>query len=92
MSRSLKKGIFVAPKLLKKVQKMKAGDKTVVKTWARSSTITPEMVGFTFGVHNGREHIPVHATEDMVGHKLGEFSPTRTFRGHGGKMAKNDKK
>jgi small subunit ribosomal protein S19 len=90
MSRSLKKGIFADPKLLKKVQNMKPGDKKVIKTWSRSSTIVPEMVGFTFGVHNGREHIPVFVTEDMVGHKLGEFSPTRTFRGHGGKMAKNE--
>lgn len=89
MSRSLKKGIFADPKLLKKVQNLKPGDKKVIKTWSRSSTITPEMVGFTFGVHNGREHIPVYVTEDMVGHKLGEFSPTRTFRGHGGKMAKD---
>lgn len=88
MSRSLKKGIFVDEKLLKKVKDLKPGDKKVIKTWSRSSTIVPEMVGFTFGVHNGREHIPVFVTEDMVGHKLGEFSPTRTFRGHGGKMAK----
>lgn len=88
MSRSLKKGIFVHPSILKKIDKMKAGDKKVIKTWSRSSTIIPEMVGFTFGVHNGREHIPVFVTEDMVGHKLGEFSPTKTFRGHSGKMAK----
>ena len=86
MSRSVKKGIFVDPKLLKKIGKLKVGDKTVIKTWSRASTITPEMVGYTFGVHNGREHIPVFVTEDMVGHKLGEFSPTRKFIRHGGKM------
>lgn len=89
MARSLKKGPFVDPKLLKKVQKLKQGDPTVIKTWARSSTITPEMVGFKFGVHNGREHILVTVVEDMVGHKLGEFSPTRKFVIHGGKMAKS---
>ena len=89
MTRSLKKGPFVDPKLLKKVKKMKAGEKTVIKTWSRSSTITPEMVGFTFGVHNGKDHIPVFITEDMVGHKLGEFSPTRKFSRHGGKMQRD---
>ena len=88
MSRSLKKGPYVDPKLLKKVSKLKTGDKSVIKTWARASTITPEMVGFTFGVHNGKEHIPVYISEDMVGHKLGEFSPTRKFTRHGGKMQK----
>ncbi len=67
---------------------MKQGDKTVIKTWSRAAIITPEMVGFTFGVHNGKNHIEVYVVEDMVGHKLGEFSPTRTFRSHGGKMAK----
>ncbi|MFH1509326.1 MAG: 30S ribosomal protein S19 [bacterium] len=88
MSRSLKKGPYVDEKLLKKISNLKADDKTVIKTWARSSTISPEMVGFTFGVHNGKEHTPVFVTEDMVGHKLGEFSPTRKFHGHGGRMAK----
>lgn len=87
MSRSLKKGPYVDAKLLKKVAKLKAGDsKTVIKTWARACTITPEMVGYTFGVHNGKDHISVFVTEDMVGHKLGEFSPTRKFVRHGGKM------
>ena len=85
MARSLKKGPYVDEKLLKKVRKLKPGDNTVIKTWSRACTITPEMVGFTFGVHNGKEHISVRATEDMVGHKLGEFAPTRIFRGHGGK-------
>ena len=88
MSRSLKKGPFVDPKLLKKVSKLRAGDRTIIKTWSRSSTIFPEMVGFRFGVHNGREHIPVMISEDMVGHKLGEFSPTRKFVRHGGKIQK----
>lgn len=86
MSRSLKKGPYVDEKLLKKVKKLKLGDKTVIKTWSRACTITPEMVGFIFGVHNGKEHIPVQATEDMVGHKLGEFAPTTKFARHGGKM------
>jgi len=86
MSRSLKKGPYVNEKLLKKIGKLKTGDKTVIKTWARSSTISPEMVGYTFGVHNGKDHISVFITEDMVGHKLGEFSPTRKFVRHGGKM------
>jgi len=86
MSRSLKKGPYVDPKLLKKIAKLKAGDKTVIKTWARASTIIPEMVGFTIGVHNGKEHISVFIIEDMVGHKLGEFAPTRKFTRHGGKM------
>ena len=88
MSRSLKKGPYVDEKLLKKISKLKSGDKTVVKTWARSSTISPKMVGFTFGVHNGKQHIDVFVTEDMVGHKLGEFSPTKKFTRHGGKMQK----
>lgn len=91
MSRSLKKGPFVDAKLMKKVEKLAAGEKTVIKTWARASTITPEMVGHTFAVHNGRQHMPVFVTENMVGHKLGEFSPTRKFRGHGGKLAKGKK-
>ncbi len=88
MSRSLKKGPYIDEKLLKKVQKLKAGDKTVIKTWARASTISPEMVGFTFGVHNGKIHIPVFITEDMVGHKLGEYASTRKFVRHGGKIQK----
>lgn len=93
MSRSLKKGPFVDEKLLIKVQKAeKSGDKKPIKTWARSCTIIPEMVGVTFAVHNGKEHIPVFAVEEMVGHKLGEFAPTRKFRSHGGKMAKEQAK
>ena len=75
-------------RLLKKAAKLKAGDKTVIKTWSRACTIVPEFIGFTFGVHNGRIHIPVLVTEDMVGHKLGEFSHTKTFRRHGGRMQK----
>ena len=86
MSRSIKKGPYVDEKLLKKIGKLKAGDKTVIKTWARASTIVPEMIGYTFGVHNGRVHIPVLVTEDMIGHKLGEFSHTRKFVRHGGRM------
>lgn len=88
MSRSLKKGPFVDPKLMKKVKALKQGDRTVIKTWSRSSTVYPEMVGFRFGVHNGREHIEVLVSEDMVGHKLGEFAPTRKFVRHGGKIQK----
>ena len=88
MSRSLKKGPYCDPKLLAKVKALGAGSRTVIKTWARSSTIFPEMVGFTFGVHNGKVHTPVAVNEEMVGHKLGEFAPTRKFRSHGGKMAK----
>ncbi|MDD4994991.1 MAG: 30S ribosomal protein S19 [Patescibacteria group bacterium] len=88
MSRSLKKGPYVDERLLAKVAKLKPGDKTVIKTWARAATITPEMVGFIFGVHNGKIHLPVLATENMVGHKLGEFAPTRKFIRHGGKMQK----
>lgn len=90
MARSLKKGPFVHPSLLKKIAKSKPGE-SVIKTWARSSTIIPQMVGFKFGVHNGKDHIEVLITEDMVGHKLGEFSPTRKFVSHGGKMAKGQK-
>ena len=86
MPRSLKKGPYVDEKLLKKIRKLKKGDKTVIKTWRRSCTITPEMVGFTFGVYNGKEHVPVYVTEEMVGHKLGEFAPTTKFLRHGGKM------
>ncbi|MBL7053085.1 MAG: 30S ribosomal protein S19 [Candidatus Portnoybacteria bacterium] len=92
MSRSLKKGPYVDPKVLKKVKNLKSGDKTVIKTWSRACTITPEMIGFTFGVHNGKDHISVFITEDMVGHKLGEFSPTRKFTRHGGKMQKEQEK
>ena len=88
MSRSLKKGPVVDPKLLEKISKLRPGDKTVVKTWSRASQVTPEMVGFTIGVHNGRQHLPVTIVENMVGHKLGEFSPTRKFVRHGGKMQK----
>lgn len=83
MGRSIKKGPYVDEKLLKKVQKMEAsGQKTMIKTWARSCTIIPEMVGYTFAVHNGRKHLPVYITENMVGHKLGEFAHTRVFKGH----------
>ena len=90
MSRSLKKGPFVEPKLLARVQKMnETGEKTVLKTWSRSSTIFPDFVGHTFAVHDGRKHVPVYVTEDMVGHKLGEFAPTRTFRGHSGSKTSN---
>lgn len=85
MSRSLKKGPYIEKGLLKKVQEMnKTGKKSVIKTWSRSSTIFPDMVGHTIAVHDGRKHVPVYCTEDMVGHKLGEFAPTRTFRGHAG--------
>ena len=85
MSRSIKKGPFVQPVLLKRVQEMnKAGEKRILKTWSRSSTIFPDFVGHTFAVHDGRKHVPVYVTEDMVGHKLGEFAPTRTFKGHAG--------
>lgn len=89
MSRSLKKGPFVDAKLLKKVNKLKPGSKDVIKTWARASTIIPEMVGFTFFVHNGKEFIPVKVNENMVGHKLGEFSPTTKFFRHGGRMQRD---
>lgn len=92
MGRSLKKGPYVDPKLLKKIAKLKAGDKTVIKTWSRDCTITPEMVGFTLGVHNGKIHIPVFVVENMVGYRLGEFSPTRKFISHGGRMAKEQEK
>ncbi len=89
MSRSLKKGPFVDPKLAKKVAALGAEDRTIIKTWARYSVISPEMVGRTIAVHNGRVHVPVFVTENMVGHRLGEFAPTRKFRAHGGKMAKS---
>jgi small subunit ribosomal protein S19 len=89
MSRSLKKGPFVADSLLTKIENLNAkGEKTVIKTWSRASTILPQMIGHTIAVHNGKQHVPVYVTEQMVGHKLGEFSLTRTFRGH----AKGDKK
>lgn len=88
MTRSLKKGLYVDERLIKKIQNMKAGDRTPIKTWSRASVISPEMVGFTFGVHNGKDFIPVLIAEEMVGHKLGEFSPTRKFVRHGGKMQK----
>ncbi|PIP27270.1 MAG: 30S ribosomal protein S19 [Candidatus Moranbacteria bacterium CG23_combo_of_CG06-09_8_20_14_all_39_10] len=88
MTRSLKKGPFVDERIIKKIQNKPAGDKSVVNIWARASVISPGMIGFTFGVHNGRKHIPVFVTEEMVGHKFGEFSPTRTFYKHGGKMQK----
>ena len=85
MSRSTKKGPFVQPVLLKRVQEMNEKvEKRILKTWSRSSTIFPEFVGHTFAVHDGRKHVPVYVTEDMVGHKLGEFAPTRTFKGHAG--------
>ena len=85
MGRSVKKGPFVQPALLKRVQEMnKNSEKRVLKTWSRSSTIFPDFVGHTFAVHDGRKHVPVYVTEDMVGHKLGEFAPTRLFRGHSG--------
>ena len=86
MSRSLRKGPYVDQRLLEKVLKLRKEDKTIIKTWARHSTISPEMIGFTFGVHNGREFIPVYVAEDMVGHKLGEFSATTKFSRHGGRM------
>lgn len=88
MSRSLKKGPFTDPKLLAKVLKAGPNAKGVIKTWSRASAITPEMVGMTFGVHNGKQHINVFVVENMVGHKLGEFSPTRKFTRHGGKLTK----
>jgi len=91
MSRSLKKGPYINERLQKKVVAMSPDDKTILKVWDRASTITPEMVGFTFGVHNGKAHTPVYVAENMVGHKLGEFSPTRKFVKHGGKMAKAQK-
>jgi len=88
MSRSSKKGPYVDPKLLKKISVLKPGDKKVIKTWSRDSEISPEMVGFTFGIHNGKDFITVTVSEDMVGHRLGEFSPTRRFTKHGGKIQK----
>jgi len=83
VARSLKKGPFVSPKLLKKIEDMnKQGEKRVIKTWSRASTVFPQMVGHTIAVHDGRRHVPIYITENMVGHKLGEFAPTRTYRGH----------
>ncbi len=93
MSRSTKKGPYVEASLMKKVEAMNAnGEKLVVKTWSRSSTIFPQFVGHTFAVHDGRKHVPVYVTEDMVGHKLGEFAPTRTYRGHAGSKTSNNGK
>ena len=90
MGRSVKKGPYVQAKLANRVIAMNAaGEKTVLKTWSRSSTIFPEFVGHTFAVHDGRKHVPVYVTEDMVGHKLGEFAPTRTFKGHAGSKTSN---
>lgn len=93
MGRSVKKGPFVAPELIKRVNELnERGEKKVLKTWSRASTIFPEFVGHTFAVHDGRKHVPVYITEDMVGHKLGEFAPTRTFRGHAGSKTSNNGK
>lgn len=88
MSRSLKKGPYVDPRVLKKLEGKKLGDREIIKTWSRACVISPEMVGFTFGVHNGKDFVSVLVTEEMVGHRLGEFSPTRKFNRHGGKMQK----
>lgn len=92
MSRSSKKGPYVDPKLLKKIAKLKPGDKTLIKTWSRDSEISPEMVGFTFAVHNGKDFINVKIVEEMIGHRLGEFAPTRKFIKHGGKMQREIEK
>ena len=93
MSRSLKKGFFVEEKLFNRIVAMnEANDKKVIKTWSRASTIFPEFVGHTIAVHDGRKHVPVYVTEDMVGHKLGEFAPTRTFKGHAGSKTSNNGK
>ena len=90
MGRSVKKGPFVAPELIKRVVEMnEKGEKKVLKTWSRASTIFPEFVGHTFAVHDGRKHVPVYVTEDMVGHTLGEFAPTRTYKGHAGSKTSN---
>lgn len=92
MSRSLKKGPYVDGKLLKRIEEMnKKNEKKVIKTWSRSSTIFPQMVGHTIAVHDGKKHVPVYLSEDMVGHKLGEFAPTRTFRGHAGEKTSGKK-
>ena len=93
MSRSIKKGPFVEAKLFKRIEEMNAqGEKRVLKTWSRASTIFPEFVGHTIAVHDGKKHVPVYVTEDMVGHKLGEFAPTRTFKGHAGSKTSNNGK
>ena len=93
MGRSVKKGPFVAPELIKRVVEMnEKGEKKVLKTWSRASTIFPEFVGHTFAVHDGRKHVPVYVTEDLVGHKLGEFAPTRTYKGHAGSKTSNNGK
>ena len=93
MGRSVKKGPFVAPELIKRVNEMnEKGEKKVLKTWSRASTIGPEFVGHTIAVHDGRKHVPVYVTEDMVGHKLGEFAPTRTYKGHAGSKTSNNGK
>ena len=93
MGRSIKKGPFVAPELIKRVIALnEAGEKKVLKTWSRASTIFPEFVGHTIAVHDGRKHVPVYITEDMVGHKLGEFAPTRTYKGHAGSKTSNNGK
>ena len=93
MGRSVKKGPFVAPELIKRVVEMNEnGEKKVLKTWSRASTIFPEFVGHTIAVHDGRKHVPVYVTEDMVGHKLGEFAPTRTYKGHAGRKTSNNGK
>lgn len=93
MGRSVKKGPFVAPELIKRVNELnEKGEKKVLRTWSRASTIFPEFVGHTFAVHDGRKHVPVYVTEDMVGHKLGEFAPTRTFKGHAGSKTSNNGK
>lgn len=90
MSRSLKKGPYIDQRIIKKIQTLKSGDKTVIKVWNRAAVITPEMVGFTFGIHNGRDHIKVLMIEEMVGHRLGEFAATRKFIRHGGRMAREE--
>lgn len=93
MSRSLKKGPFIDPKLLAKIEKLNAASaRQVVRTWSRASTIFPQMVGHTIAVHDGRRHVPIYVTENMVGHKLGEFAPTRTFRGHASKTEKKGRR
>ena len=93
MGRSIKKGPFVAPELIKRVVEMnEKGEKKVLKTWSRASTIFPEFVGHTIAIHDGRKHVPVYVTEDMVGHKLGEFAPTRTYKGHAGSKTSNNGK
>ena len=93
MSRSVKKGPFVQERLLKRIEAMNAkNEKVVIKTWSRASTIFPQMVGHTIAVHDGRKHVPVYVTEEMVGHKLGEFAPTRTFKGHAGSKTSNNGK